>query len=263
LKVQEEAPDNDRVVGALARSFSLAGRILEAKGEGDKAKEAFQQAGNLFARAVELNAAVDAYQLGLGNSLARVGLIENDLEKLESAVDVLGGVIASNPYEASFQKTLSDVYGVLARNQRDGGRAENAIALEREAIDILQPIIQANPTTVPDDVLYSYSQRLAHLAELLGDTGDFDDSRVPLQEAIVVLERISRSEQALAQYTRALARARGLAGFACLKAGDKSEAKEHLELAKAEWETYMATNPEDSDAEQAVRWTSDQLRSLQ
>lgn len=263
LKVQEEAPENDRVVGALARSFSLAGRILEAKGDGEKAKEAFQQAGNLFARAVKLNAAVDAYQLGLGNSLARVGLLENDFEKLESAVEVLGGVIASNPYEATFQRTLADVYGVLARNQRDGGRAENAIALEREAIGILQPIIQANPTNVPPDVLYSYSQRLAHLAELLGDAGDFDDSRKPLLEAITVLERISRSEQALVQYNRALARARGLAGFACLKTGDELGAKEHLELAKAEWETYMATNPEDSDAEQAVRWTSDQLRGLQ
>ncbi|MDF1825109.1 MAG: protein kinase [Verrucomicrobiales bacterium] len=263
LKAQEDAPDNDRVVGALARSFSLAGRILEAKGEGEKAKEAFQQAGNLFAKAVKLNAAVDAYQLGLGNSLARVGLLENDIEKLEHAVEVLGGVIAANPYEPSFQKTLSDVYGVLAKNQRDGGRAENAIALEREAIEILQPIIQANPTTVPSDVLYSYSQRLAHLAELLGDAGDFDDSRRPLQEAITVLEKISRSDQPLVQYNRALARARGLAGFACLKSGDKSGAKEHLELAKAEWETYMATNPEDSDAEQAVRWASDQLRGLQ
>ncbi len=98
---------------------------------------------------------------------------------------------------------------------------------------------------------------------MCNQSGDFDDSRVPLQEAIVVLEKLSRSDKALAQYNRALARARGLAGFACLKSGDKSEAREHLELAKAEWESYMASNPEDSDAEQAVRWTSDQLRSLQ
>ncbi|MDF1657728.1 MAG: protein kinase [Verrucomicrobiales bacterium] len=263
LSLQEQNEDNHRLVGALGKSFSLAGRILEATGDGELAKEAFEQAGNLYAKAVKLNAAIDAYQLGLGNSLARVGLLENDIEKLESAVEVLGVVISSNPYEPSFQKTLADVYGVLARNQRDGGRAENAIQLEKEAIDILQPIIRSNPSSVPADVLYSYSQRLAHLAELLGDSGDFDDSRVPLQEAIVVLEKLSRSDRALAQYNRALARARGLAGFACLKSGDKSEAKEHLELAKAEWENYMESNPEDSDAVQAVRWASDQLRGLQ
>ena len=62
---------------------------------------------------------------------------------------------------------------------------------------------------------------------------------------------------------RGLARARGLAGFACIKSGDKTGAKEHLELARAEWENYMASNPEDSDAAQAAKWTSDQLKTLQ
>lgn len=263
LKLQEQDPENDRIVGSLAKAFALAGRILQAQGEGDKAIEAFQQSSNLYAKAVKLNAAIDAYRLGLGNSLASEGLLENDIKKLESAIDVLGKVVVTNPYESSFQKTLADVYGVLARNQRDGGHAENAIRLEEEAISILQPIIRQNPSAAPSDLLYSYSQRLAHLAELLGDAGEFDDSRAPLQESITVLEKISREEGALAEYRRALARSRGLAGFACLKSGDRSEAKEHLELAKAEWENYMAENPEDSDAAQAVRWTADQLRGLQ
>jgi hypothetical protein len=52
-------------------------------------------------------------------------------------------------------------------------------------------------------------------------------------------------------------------GFACLKIGNKNEAKEHLELAKAQWESFVAENPKDEVAEQAVRWTTDQLRGLQ
>jgi hypothetical protein len=52
-------------------------------------------------------------------------------------------------------------------------------------------------------------------------------------------------------------------GFACLKTGNKNEAKEHLELAKAQWESFVAENPKDEVAEQAVRWTTDQLRGLQ
>jgi len=262
LSLQEQEPENDRILGTLARSFSLVGRILEARDEGDLAKEAYEQSGNLYARAVKLNAAVDAYRLGLGHALARVGLQESDIGKLEKSVEVLKSVVANNPYEAEYQRTLADVYGVLSRNQRDGGRAENAAKLEHEAIGILQPIIRENPEAVPSDVLYSYSQRLSHLAELLGDAGDFQGSRAPLQEAIVVLERISAKDDSLAQYRRALARARGLAGFACLKSGDRSEAREHLELAKSEWESYISVNPEDADAEQAVRWTSDQLRAL-
>ncbi len=263
LKLQDANPENHLVVGTLARSFALTGRILEARGQMDLAKEAFTQAGDLYGQAVTLNAAVDRYQLGLGNSFARLGLINDDIEKLKVAIDVLARVIAKNPFESEYQKTLADVYGVLARNQRDGGRSENAIQLEQEAISILQPIIRENEGKVPSDVLYSYSQRLAHLAELLGDAGNFDESRAPLEEAITVLELISKENVSISQYQRTLARARGLAGFACLKSGDESEAKEHLELARISWETYMEGNPDDTDAKQAVKWTSDQLENLQ
>lgn len=262
LKFQELDPENDRVIGALAYSFSLAGRIMEAKGETELATEAYQQSADLYAQAVKLNAAVDEYQLGLGNSLARVGLLSRDMDKLKGAVDILGRVVVHNPFEPSYQKTLADVYGVLARDQRDGGRLSNAIEFEQEAISILQPIVRENGLKTPPDVLYSYSLRLAHLAELLGDGGQFDESRQPLGEAINVLEKISERDNSVALYRRALARARGLAGFACLKAGHKAEAKQHLELAKAEWESYVQANPDDTDAEQAVKWTTDQLRGL-
>lgn len=262
LKFQESDPENDRVIGALAYSFSLAGRIMEAKGETELATEAYQQSADLYAQAVKLNAAVDEYQLGLGNNLARVGLLSRDMDKLKGAVDILGRVVVHNPFEPSYQKTLADVYGVLARDQRDGGRLSNAIEFEQEAISILQPIVRENGLKTPPDVLYSYSLRLAHLAELLGDGGQFDESRQPLGEAINVLEKISERDNSVASYRRALARARGLAGFACLKAGNKAEAKQHLELAKAEWESYVQANPDDTDAEQAVKWTADQLRGL-
>lgn len=261
-KLQEQSPDDDRIVGALAKSFTLTGRVLEARGDGELARDSYQQASDLYARAVKLDAAVDAHQLGLGNCLARVGLLTNSIEKLESAAEVLSAVVAANPYESTYLKTLSDTYGVLARNQRDGGKLENAVALEKRAINILQPILEGN-RAVAADVRFSYSQRLAHLAELLGDSGNFDDSRVPLKEAIDVLQSIADSKSSSAEYQRALARARGLAGFACIKAGDKSEAKEHLELAKTEWESFVISNPEDTDAAQAVKWTSEQLKGLQ
>jgi serine/threonine protein kinase len=263
LKLQEQDPENDRILGALAKSFSLVARILETQGDGETAVEAYEQSSNLYAKAVKLNAAIDAHHLGLGNSLARVGFLKNDHDKLKAAVEVLSDVVATNPFESAYQITLANVFGTLARNQRDGGHPNNAIKLEQEAISILQPIIRKNPAAAPNDLLFSYSGRLAHLAELLGDAGDFDDSRAPLGESIRVLEKICQSEEARPKHRRALARSRGLAGFACLKTGNKNEAKEHLELAKAQWESFVAENPRDSDAEQAVRWTNDQLRGLQ
>jgi len=261
LKLQDESPHSDRVIGALARSFSLVGEMLESQGDVKLAQEAYQQASDLYGEAVKLNSAIDQYRLGLGSCLAKVGLLTNNLDKLKAAASVLTKVVAANPFEESYLITLANVFGVLARNQRDGGQLKAAIALEKEAIGILQPIVKGNEAP-PASLLFSYSQRLAHLAELLGDAGSFDDSRVPLQEAIALLERVNQPELTSGEYQRALARARGLAGFACLKAGDRSEAKEHLSLAKMEWDTFVAANPEDSDAREAARWTADQLKGL-
>jgi tetratricopeptide (TPR) repeat protein len=261
-EMQKEDPDNHRIVGALAKSFALVGRVLEARRDNDLARQSYQQASDLYARAIELDAAVDEYHLGLGNSLARVGLLSNDHDKLEGAAEVLGRVVASNPYESLYLKTLADIYGTLAAGQRDGGRVKDAIALEEKAISILKPIVEQNRAVAPD-VKFSYSQRLAHLAELLGDSGKFDDSREPLKEAIALLEEISSADGAAAEYRRSLARTRGMAGFACMKSGDPGEAKEHLRIAKTEWQSFMAANPDDNDAAQAVKWTSEQLESLQ
>lgn len=261
-EMQKEDPANHRVVGALAKSFTLVGRVLEARHDLEMARKSYQQSSDLYARAVELDSAVDEYQLGLGNSLARVGLLANDTSKLEGAAEVLGRVVASNPYESTYLKTLADIYGALAVGQRDGGKVKNAVALEQKAISILKPIVEGNRSVAPD-VKFSYSQRLAHLAELLGDSGKFDESRVPLKEAITILMEIAEGDGAVAEYHRTLARTRGMAGFACMKSGDKGEAKEHLELAKTEWQNYMASNPDDNDAAQAVKWTSEQLENLQ
>lgn len=261
-EMQKEDPDNPRIVGALAKSFALVGRVLEARRDNESARQAYQQASDLYARAVELDAAVDEYHLGLGNSLARVGLLTNDHEKLAGAAEVLGRVVASNPYESAYLKTLADIYGALAAGQRDGGRVKEAVALEEKAISILKPIVEGNRAVAPD-VKFSYSQRLAHLAELLGDSGKFDESRQPLKEAIALLEEISSAEGSAAEYRRSLARTRGMAGFACMKSGDNGEAKEHLRIAKTEWQSVVAANPQDNDAAQAVKWTSEQLEHLQ
>lgn len=261
-EMQKADPDNHRVLGTLARSFAVVGRVLESRGESEMAREAYQQAADLYGRAVRLDASVDGYRLGLGNSLARVGLLAGDKGKLEHAAEVLVRAAAANPYETDYIKTLADIYGVLAVAQRDGGRIKDAISLEEKAIGVLRPIVDGNRSVAPD-VRHAYSQRLAHLAELLGDSGKFDESRAPLRAAIAILEEISSGGGATADYRRSLARARGLAGFASLKSGDRAGAKEHLELARAEWQTYVEAHPADADAAQAVKWTSEQLRKLQ
>ena len=234
LKLQEKYPEDERIIGGLAASFELLGKIYESKSEAAKAIDAFQQGSNLFANAIEKNSSVDAYHLGLGNCLGRTGLLKNDVDKLKSCTKVLSRVISRNPHEPTYLATLADVYGFLSGNQRDGGKITNAISLEIEAIELLKPILENNKA-IPDHVQYAYAKRLIHLADLRGDANKFDESRPPLTEAIDVLSNLVESETTQPIYRRTLAKARGLAGFASLKTGDKTSAKKLYEMAQSDW----------------------------
>ena len=68
----------------------------------------------MYAQAINLNGAVDDYQLGLGKAMGQIGLISKDTAKLQAASKVLAEVVPANPFKSEYQKTLAEVFGVLA-----------------------------------------------------------------------------------------------------------------------------------------------------
>ncbi len=259
--LQERHPDDERVVGGLARSFEIVALLFENV-DREKALKAFGHAITLYSDAILKNASVDRYHLGLGNSLARSGLLTNDIKRMDRAVKILSQVVPRNPYEPTALIALADVYGVLSGNQRDGGKSANAMAIEEQAINLLRPLMENNKV-VPVEVYHAYSKRLVHLAELRVDGNKFESSRIPLKEAIDILAQITESESAPATYRRTLATARGLYGFASLRSGDRSSAKSYYSMAQKDWSTYISQYPNDRDAADNARWASEQLRELQ
>lgn len=260
--MRDRYPGDERIVGGLARAFQTIGLIFE-NSDREKAISAFGQAGNLYAEAIKMNAAVDRYHLGFANCLARSGLLTNDIDRMKKAVGLLKSVVPRNPDSPESLIVLAEVYGALAANQRDGGKLTNAIGIEEEVIELLRPMVMKHSLSSPVELYHAYARRLVHLAELRVDANKFDSSRVPLKEAIDVLAGITQSENAPPTYRRTLATARGLAGFASLRSGDRSSAKSHYALAKEDWMTYMSLNPNDTDAANNARWTSEQLKALQ
>lgn len=261
LALQDTHPKDERVTGGLASAFELLGDLYRTQGFGDKAIDAYDQACDLYAAAIKLNASVDRFHLGLGNSLAQSGFLTNDLDQLRGAVKVLSEVVGRNPQEPTIIKTLSVVYGALAGNQRDGGKISNAIKLEEQALSLLEPIVNG-PVTVPLEIHFAYAERLYHLAELRLDQSEFADSRATLKQAITILANISDRPRSRPVYRRKLAEARGLSGFASQKSGDKNLAITQYKLAQADWKSYLSTNPDDRDAVSIARWAEEQLKSL-
>ncbi|NNE93956.1 MAG: protein kinase [Verrucomicrobiales bacterium] len=263
LRLETSQPVNDRVIGGVAKAFSISGDLLGEQDQSGQAIEFHQRAADVFARAIQLNGANDEYQLGLGRSLGRIGLLTKDQAKLQAAADVLAEVVPNNPYRSSYQRTLAEVFGALSKEQRDGGQAAVAMKLEQQAVNLLKPIMERNPDAVPDDVKFVYAKRLSALAELQGDSEQFDQSREPLNQAIGILNELVQGEGIDPEYRRTLAHARGMAGFACLKAGDKTGAKQHYEVARVEWENYVSQFPNDVQAAEEAKWTKEQLEGLQ
>lgn len=261
LALQDSHPRDERVTGGLASAFELLGDLYRTQGFGDKAIDAYDQACDLYAAAIRLNASVDRFHLGLGNSLAQSGFLTNDLDQLRGAVKVLSEVVGRNPQEPAIIKTLSIVYGALAGNQRDGGKISNAIKLEEQALALLDPIVNG-PVSVPLEIHFAYAERLYHLAELRLDQGEFDYSRSTLKQAISILSKISDRPRSRPVYRRKLAEARGLSGFASQKSGDKNLAITQYKLAQADWQNYLSKNPDDRDAVSIARWAETQLESL-
>ncbi|MDF1813987.1 MAG: tetratricopeptide repeat-containing serine/threonine-protein kinase [Verrucomicrobiales bacterium] len=262
LGMHERYPNDDRIVGGLARSFTIIGNIFE-NSDREKAISAYNQAANYFAGAIQRNAAVDSYHVGLANCLAQAGLLTNDIDRMNRAVAILKEVVPRNRHDARSLIVLADVYGALAAHQRDGGNITNSISLEEEAITLLRPLVMQDNQAIPVEVYHAYSKRLVHLAMLRVDANKFDSSRQPLKEAISLLVSINQSGKAPPAYRRTLASARGLAGFASHKSGDTSSAKNYYKMANEDWVAYMSQNPNDTEAAEQARWAKERLRALQ
>ncbi|MGY8644251.1 MAG: protein kinase domain-containing protein [Verrucomicrobiales bacterium] len=261
VELQASHPNDDQVLAGIARSFGITGDLLAVKGRTKECEAAYQQSADMYAQAINLNGAVDDYQLGLGKAMGQIGLISKDTAKLQAASKVLAEVVPANPFKSKYQKTLAEVFGVLADQQRDGGQKDKAMELSSKAVSILKPIIEAG-NGVPADVQFIYAERLVGLAKLQGDSADFSEAIALLKQAIEILNQLVKTDLTNPTYRRSLAHAQGQAGFACAKADDETSAKQHYQFAQSDWVNYVAQFPNDAVAKAEAKWVKEQLDRL-
>ena len=268
----ETKPTDHRVAGGLAKAYSNGARMLEESGQSTEAITTHQEAADWYGRAIKLNSARDDYHLGLGGSLAAIGLLSKEKEKIEDAAKVLAEIaptdldeVAFNPLAADVLKTLGDCYGILAREQEDGGETGAAIQWETQAIGYLEPIVAESWNQldrIPAPIRLSLAERKTHLAQLQGLAKNHQDARDSLEESLRLLDSLLAVNATNPEYRRAFAQAQSEMGLTCEQIGDKTGAREHYKAAKSAWESYAAEHPEDDIAAQAVRWAQSQLDAL-
>lgn len=265
MALQDASPDHHRVVGGLAKATELSAKFLAESSQTEEALKTYQQAADLFGRAIRLNASVSDYQIGLAENLAAIALLKDDTGKLEEAAKVLSEVASApnNRSNGTLQKALSDCYGRLAEQQRDGGNTAEAIKWEQQAASILKAALtETRGTQSAPLVRFALAQRKCHLAELQGDLKNFTESGKTLTEALILLTALLEAEPANPAFRRQYALAQGQMGFATQQTGDNAEARTHYEAARDHWKSYSDAFPDDPQASEAVDWTIRQIEAL-
>jgi tetratricopeptide (TPR) repeat protein len=264
LSLQPHLPKDHRVVGGLARAGLATGDLMRISGDTENATAAYLVASEMYADAIELNAAVDDYQLGFAITLVEVALSEDNVEKLTAASKVLGELAQKpeNRHRINVFTALSDCYGALAAKQRDGNQAASAIEWETKAIDLLQGLVSDGGPGAALELRYALAERKCSLANLQSDRGNHTESRDTLRSANSLIEQLLAVDSTNPEYRRLYAQAQGQLGYASNQSGDKAAAKRYFETARSQWEAYIAANPQDKQAVQAFEWVKSQLEGL-
>ena len=262
--LEERGNMDHRVIGGLAKATVATADLMRLQGDLEGAAETYGQASELYADAIELNAAVDEYHLGFAKTLTEVAMAEDDVEKLTAAAKVLAEIAVEPEIRdrTDIFVALSDCYGALANKQRDANQAASAVEWETKAIEMLKPLVADAGTSAPEELVYALAQRRCSLANLESDRGKHAECRDTLRSANTLIERLLSIDGTNPAYRRLYAQAQGQLGYASFQAGDKSAAKEHYETAQSQWEAYLNANPKDDQASQALEWVKSQLKSL-
>ncbi len=263
LKDRDNTVDH-RVIGGLARATAATADLMRLGGDIEGAADAYREASELYADAIELNAAVDDYHLGFARTLTEVAMAEDNVEKLTAAAKVLSEVAAApeNRHRTQVFVALSDCYGALANKQRDANQAATAVEWETKAIEMLAPLVAEAGPAAPEELVYALAQRRCSLANLQSDRGNHAECRDTLRSANTLIERLLAIDSSNPAYRRLYAQAQGQLGYASFQTGDKDAAKQHYETAQTQWEAYLSANPKDDQASQALEWVKSQLASL-
>lgn len=264
LALKPQYPADHRIVGGLARATAATADLMRLAGARDGVTETYRQASELFADAVEMNAAVADYQYGLATTLAEVALAEDNLEKLTSSAKVLAQIAArpENRNRVAVFTALAECYGALAQKQRDGNQGNSALDWEAKAIATLAPLVADGGPGSADELKYALAKRKCGLADLQVDRNELANAQKTLAEATALVERLLEIDSTNPEFRRLHAQAQGQTGFVLAQSGKRAEARQAYEAAGKTWEAYIQANPGDQEAAQALAWTKTQIDGL-
>jgi serine/threonine protein kinase len=236
-KVAAADPENVEAQVNVAVALQMLARCQDFRGKLQEAMTTQKRSTELVGRLVQkdpANARVRSLsgnaQLRFAELAAKSDHLDDAALSYDAAVKTFRDALKDNPSDRQAFRLLNyslSAYGTLLANQK---RFPESIALQREAIALLEAAADAEPNNAVLAGGLAYTQ--AQLAQTLLDSGNAGDAVAPLRRAIEIDERIFASDPANAQIAWNLVDTRTVLGDALLTTGSAGEAKEKYTQAR-------------------------------
>lgn len=251
--LQKEAavrPEDTELASSLASARTNAGRVLEARGEYEAAKELYVLVQQAFEglRTREPNNVRWQSELGYAyDNLGKVALEQGRLvEAIEAYRDdqrIKAALAALDPKNYEAQEDLLIANAILGRTLALCGMGEAALRYVRDAVSIAKGLVAFDRTQTPwREDLASYSQLLGGI---LRQRGQLDEAGRLAGDAVRILEELVATDKTNARWAQGLASAQVEAARVRIARNDHASAEQLLDRALATIKAARAKSPAD------------------
>jgi serine/threonine protein kinase len=176
LAIREElnsAPDASAQIKLdLARSYGSVGELSQVTGDIPAALGNYGKAFAVFAsfsnRSAEAERSLSSLHVRFGRALRATGELTKALDNYRQGIAITSRLSAASPDEQVLKRDLAFTNIFLGDALKDSGEVKEALAAEREAFALLEPLVTQTNAQSRRDVSVA-QQRIAEVLERMGD----------------------------------------------------------------------------------------------
>ena len=248
----EAEPDRADYQRDLSVSYERMGDLYRALGQGEKARESYQESLAIRERLAQSEPDRADYQRDLSVSYNKMGDLyralgqgEKARESYQESLAIRERLAQSEPDRADYQRDLSVSYNKMGDLYRALGQGEKARESYQESLSIAERLAQSEPDRADyqRDLSVSYNK----MGDLYRALGQGEKARESYQESLSIAERLAQSEPDRADYQRDLSVSYNKMGDLYRALGQGEKARESYQESLAIRERLAQSEPDRAD----------------
>jgi eukaryotic-like serine/threonine-protein kinase len=232
----------------LARSYGSVGELSQVTGDIPSALDAYGKAFDIFASlstsATEPQRALSALHVRYGRALRASGELAKALDNYRRGIAIINKLSASSPNDERLKRDLAFASIFLGDALKDSGDLKEALAAQRTAAALLEPLVTQTNAQSRRDVSVA-QQRIAEVLEKMGDKrGALEID----QKLLIVDEELAKADPSNALTRRDIYIDHYKIAFLQEAVGEMKAALDNQAICVSLCEAEVAANPASSES---------------